>query len=569
VYGSISGRVMSEDGPVPFAGITVSPASGRGAGNSSRNATADAEGNFKVDGLRAIAWSVYAAAPGYVMDALPDDEEPDQPHHRVGDNVTIRMVKGGVITGRVLSATGEPVIAVRVGAELVSDAQGKRAKNAVLRQAVSGDFQTDDRGVYRIYGLPPGTYVVVASPASGFGPGGRRSPYDGDAPVYHPANTRDAAAEVVVNSGAETGGIDIQYRSEKGRAVSGKVIAPAPEGDRVGGFTSVTLTHAATGAVINTAFVGPRGRGENSASAFSMHGVPDGEYEIAAQRNSPGGDLAASAPRRVVVIGRDVAGIELTLKPLASVAGRLLLESASKCAAQRPASFEEQLFALRAEEAVAGEQKSATDPLRPTAPDRSGELAFRGLSAGRYRLVAQMLDEKWFIRSITFPIAAPASASKTSPRPAAKPSPAPSWVDAGRNGLNLKSGERLAGLIVNVTEGAAAIKGKVKVAEGATLPSRLRVHLIPVERERADDLLRYAETEANGDGAFRLSNLAPGKYWLLARSSARPDKSWPEAFDAAARTRLRREAEAANQVVELQPCQRLADYDLPLKKTPE
>lgn len=29
VYGSISGRVMSEDGPVPFANVTISPASGR------------------------------------------------------------------------------------------------------------------------------------------------------------------------------------------------------------------------------------------------------------------------------------------------------------------------------------------------------------------------------------------------------------------------------------------------------------------------------------------------------------------------------------------------------------
>ncbi len=546
-YGSINGRVTGEDGPVAFARITVSPARGRGRDASSRNATADAEGNFKVDGLRAMAWSVSASAPGYVI-ANSSDEEGNQPYHLIGDNVTIRMVKGGVITGRVLSATGDPVIAVRVNTQIVRDSEGRQGTGIALRVA-DGDFQTDDRGVYRIYGLPAGSYVVVASAASGmsgpggFGPGGRRSPYSGDAPVYHPSSTRDVAAEVVVNSGVETGGIDIQYRSEKGRAVSGKVTSTVS--DSSVGFVSVTLTHAASGTIFNTAFIGQGGagfgRGEASNNAFSMYGIPDGEYEVIAHRRSPGGESAASSPRRVVVSGRDVTGIDLVLKPLASITGNLQLESANKCENKRAASFEEQVFILDDDH---GSSRDPQQPLSPSVvPDRTGDFVFRELNAGLYRIAPKMLDENWYIRSMTIPIINSTNTAKTTVKTAVKPS----LSDVGRNGIAVKSGERVTGLIVTVVEGAAAIKGKVKGAEGARLPPGLQIHLVPMERVKADDALRYAEAKINGDGEFILRNLAPGKYWIVAS----PDTD---------RAKLRRTAETKNKIIELQPCQRLENY---------
>jgi hypothetical protein len=93
---------------------------------------------------------------------------------------------------------------------------------------------------------------------------------------------------------------------------------------------------------------------------------------------------------------------------------------------------------------------------------------------------------------------------------------------------------------------------------------RWRVHLVPVERERIEDVLRYAETLTGDNGAFRLRNLAPGKYWVLALpvKDDSPESTPPAALDPAARLRLRRAAEAANRVLELQPCQRLAKYEI-------
>ncbi|MBS1806836.1 MAG: carboxypeptidase regulatory-like domain-containing protein [Acidobacteria bacterium] len=565
IYGSITGRVVSEDGPLPFVSITVLPVSNnnRNPGTSFRNVTTDAEGNFKVDGLRASAWQVLPSAQGYVVESTND--EAASPYFRIGEAATIRMVKGGVITGRVLNSVGEPLIAVPVSVQYVRDAQGRPASGG----GTGGGFQTDDRGVYRIYGLQPGSYVVSAGRTGGGGGpgGGRLSPYEGDVPTYFPTATRDTAVEVSVSSGSETAGIDIQYRGNKGRAISGKITGATTDANARGfgspgggpGGISVTLTHAATGSMFNRTFVQSR----NGTNTYALYGVPDGEYEVTAERNSPADNDAASAPRRVVVTGRDVTGIDLVLMPLASVQARLQLETENKeikCETKRKAAFEEQLFVLQPEaESGSTQRQNIRRPIFDNhlgAPNRAGEMSFRNLNVGRYQLLTKLLDDNWYIRSITMP-GAPVKATAKAPAKA-------TTIDVARNGLNLRSGDKLTGVTVKVSEGAATVKGKVKAEENNSLPPMLRVYLVPIEKERADDVLRYAETGVSTDGAFSLGHLAPGKYWLTTRIEI--DDAQKKIHDNAERAKLRREAEVANVVVELQACQQLTNYEVQLKK---
>ena len=111
------------------------------------------------------------------------------------------------------------------------------------------------------------------------------------------------------------------------------------------------------------------------------------------------------------------------------------------------------------------------------------------------------------------------------------------------------------------------MSGKVVPAtEGARPPARLRIHLVPAEAGNANDVLRYAEALSRSDGAFSLSNIAPGKYWLIARAA--PDEEMsdsspaPIAWDANERVKLRHEAMAAKNEIELRPCRRIKDYVL-------
>ncbi|MDQ3009134.1 MAG: hypothetical protein M3X11_00300, partial [Acidobacteriota bacterium] len=127
------------------------------------------------------------------------------------------------------------------------------------------------------------------------------------------------------------------------------------------------------------------------------------------------------------------------------------------------------------------------------------------------------------------------------------------------------------------TDGAASVRGKVVLGKESKPPSRLRVHLVPVEPASNpasppalpalnDDVLRYSETFARADNTFNLTNLAPGKYWLLARAVAEDEPvdrpAQPVAWDAASRAKLRKQAEAAKVEIELKPCQRLTDQTL-------
>src|SRR6185295_10301534 len=136
-------------------------------------------------------------------------------------------------------SVGEPVIAVRVRATMVRDVRGEKP-----RAPFNSEQPTDDRGVYRIYGLRPGTYIVSAG-GPGFSP--TFNPYDSDAATFAPSSTRDNAAEVVVRSNDDST-IDIRYRGEPGHVISGAIKSGGPNG------ASISLAPSGSPILLSTTF---------------------------------------------------------------------------------------------------------------------------------------------------------------------------------------------------------------------------------------------------------------------------------------------------------------------------
>lgn len=543
--GEITGRVVTEDGaglPNMIVLLNAVARDARAASGASQTRTStDEDGNFKVAGLAPGRYSINIAnAKGYVRKLAPVDERQNPVFYSPGDSVTITMIKGGAITGRVTNTMGEPLIGAQVSAVMVRDAEGKP-----IRGGGSGRGRfTDDRGVYRIYGLLPGTYVVFTrTGASGPFP----TPYDGDVPTYHPSSTRDTAAEVAVTSGGEASGIDIRHRGDRGRTLSGVV----------SGGKEATPTTAASVALFDmsvtisawSSFVRPGAEG-----GFAFSGLPDGEYVVIARSAGDDGGMA-SAWRRVSLKGSDVTGVELKLLPLGSISGRVVIEaSPDACEGKRKIPLEE--FSPTVVRDDLSKDDLAFLPWRNFSSPRvneKGEFTINDVDPGHYRIGMRLPDANFYLKAVTSPSSVPARRGATA---------AVSHIS--RSGLALKQGEKLAGVTVTVAEGAASLRGKVAPEKaGARLPERLRAHLIPAEPNAADDVLRYAEAAVRADGAFVLTNLAPGKYWLMARikpgdePSDRPVR--PTAWDASERAKLRKEAEAMKIEVELKPCQRVAD----------
>jgi Carboxypeptidase regulatory-like domain len=546
--GEITGRVVNDVGrPVAGAPIIVIKA-GVKILSGIQTSTADDEGNFKVTGLGPGSYMVDANVPGYVIARAGSERD----YHRPGASVTINLVKGGVITGRVTDPYGEPMVGVRAQAFKVRELEGAQKYLGELREP-NGRL-TDDRGVYRLYGLEPGVYVVgVSNDQSGMYGGS----YPGrEAMTWHPSSPRATAAEIAVRGGEEIAGIDIRHREERGHMISGTVLgaaAPDPREDRI----TVMLTSGVDRQLVGMTFAnGPKG--------FAMFGALDGEYEIVASRMSrTQTDFASSAPRRVVVKGADVSGIELSIAPPASVSGRVKVESGgagkNPCedGAQARATVEGVLLSAAPDDDSRPSIQAITPYFRyfggamGGAPDEKGEFILSGLAAGRFRIKADLPDDGWYVRAITQP--APGAGKKPS--------------DASRDGIAVKAGEKLSGVEVVIAEGAASLKGRVvPEKEASKLPSRLRVHLIPSEVSAADDVLRYAETAVGADGGFGFKHIAPGKYLLHTRQSsekeANNDRSRPLAWDAVERAKLRREATAAKNEIELKVCQRVKEHVL-------
>ncbi len=532
VTGTIEGKVVNENGQ-PLGGATVFVRAVNAGIN--RTTIADGEGNFRVNGLETQLYIVNANSPAYTN--VPGD--PDAPqYYRLGDSARVELVRGGAITGTVTNALGEPMIAVRVRAVMIRDAKGQ-----IQRTPNFGAFEqpTDDRGIYRIYGLAPGTYLVSAGGSSFIPTSGM---YETDIPTFAPSSTRDTAAEVSVRSGEDVS-VDIRYRGEPGHSVSGSVKILGT------GNASLTLTRAGSGITVATTLQMPMMRG------FVFSGLSDGDYDLIAQEsitNPPSTQftLAFSEPKRITVKGADVTGIEVVTKPLGSISGKILFEptKAPECQGKRPPLLAETLVRFRRPE----KESDKDDPLAArlvsgsASPDTTGAFSLRNLLAGRYQFEPRFYARYWYLQSITMTSAGPR----------------PQRIDAAANWTTLKSGEHLSNLNITLAEGAASIRGAVPSTDSA-LPPPVVVYLIPNDRDKVEDVLRYFVTDI-ADGTFTFSSVPPGKYLALTQSTLDPQianlSKLRQPDTAAARAKLRSTAETKKTEIELKPCQNLAEYEL-------
>ena len=118
--GTITGRIVYEDGGgASNINVTLTPikanrqpASARGFGD---RAVTDEEGKFQFNGLAPGVYMINAFdSKGYVREPSSAAEMREQRYCRVGDNVTITMIRGGVITGRACrrAITGQNSVAL-------------------------------------------------------------------------------------------------------------------------------------------------------------------------------------------------------------------------------------------------------------------------------------------------------------------------------------------------------------------------------------------------------------------------------------------------------------------------
>jgi len=531
--GSIEGSVTDDGGrPIVDARISVS---GLNVDRNLKFESTDDEGRFHISNLSDGAYRVSVGAPSYVQSDINEiGPEGFTKLYHPGDVANFSLAKGGVITGTVTNQAGEPIVGLNVN--VVRVGQAETDLDTVFGLA----RPTDDRGVYRIYGLRAGKYVVyTGGEVGGFN---RSSPFEKDAPTYYPSSTRDTATILTVQAGQELADINIRYRGEPGFTISGTVTGS------VGKMAILSLAASGSNSPVSATF-SPEQDGRHS---FSFTGIPNGDYKLV----GVGGDNSAHPDSigslTVSVKNNDVTGVVVTLAPLGSVAGHVsLTETAdAQCKTTDRPGLDRVVVALQPE------KKQIVSPFLSkddqTAPDQHGDFRMDGLLVGNYRLRALLPTDDWYIQSVS----RAANKSQTTGQPE-KTSP------TSPESLSIKSGENTPGLAINLSTRAGSLSGQITTAssQNAQAISNLRLVLVPTEKERADDTLRYSEVPINSDGAFSFRNLAPGRYFLLSRVASEPENpARPLVWDSKERAKLLHDAETLGAPVEIKPCQATRDF---------
>lgn len=473
--GSVSGRITIKNKPAPGVVVGLRKGALENSYDPFDRAVTDAEGIYRLTNLPAGNYIVTVAAPAYV----PTDAE-DRKAIVVGEDenvegINFALVRGGVITGKVTDAEGRPVMLQQV--EIYNQTLIERRQGQAMPFPAMA-VQTDDRGIYRFFGVAPGRYKVAAGRGSEDYP--RASPSQTNyKQVFHPDAADPAKGAVIeVGEGSEAKDVDIslgrtmQTFSVSGRIVNSDANAPAPNvrfilrsmGQRMESVVAVTSSNA---------------RGD-----FVVEGLMPGKYSTALIMNE-GSDLRADATT-FEVVDADLSDVTIKLTRGASISGVVIVESESKAARARLTEMLVRGYVPPPSGVGHGNASSS-----PIAADGSFRLA--GLPKG----------------------AASISLGGTT---GAYPPHGFSILRIERDGMpaqriEVKEAEHVAGVKIVVGYGNAAIRGVVKIENGPAA-SGARVYVRVGKPGETSSALRQPIVDDRGN--FLVEGLPAGQYEITA-----------------------------------------------------
>lgn len=496
---SISGRVMAAESGLPLrhAIVTALPTRAPAPQERGRAATrlrglsarTDDEGRYTIVQVPEGEYSLMARRSGYVEQSF-GQLSARMPGRRVAvaegaamGPMDFQLQRGGVITGRVVDDAGEP--AERVTVRAVS----RQRVGRQTRLAGGTSDQTDDQGHFRLFGLSPGEYLVMAAPND------RRGWFGGDqvqgvetdvVATYGPGTVNPAEAMAVqVEPGLEAA-MDVQLVAAKVAAIRGRVLTSAGE-PLEGGFVRLQV---AEGGVTGGGMDMGRGGPIQADGRFDLEGVPPGTYTVIAQammgrgRGGPGGPVPEVGSQTIVVEGEDIA-LMLTTSPGSTVKGRVSVDGDASALANR----EVQVTAMPLSSSF-GPGFAARGRLTPAGTfELSG---VRGLQALRF----QSLPEGWWVKDVRV---------------------------AGQqalDGFDFGNGQAFTGVEVVLSSKPTGLIGSVTLPTGAVASDYTVVLFTQDEamwEETGPGRTSTVRLVRPGlDGAFKMQGLRPGDYFVLA-----------------------------------------------------
>ena len=324
----LRGVVVAADTGAPIRRAQVR-ASAPGA-QETRTTLTDEQGRFELRELAGGRYTITATKGGFIT-LQYGQRRPSEPGTPVDlaagqtlEKLVVGLPRGSVITGRIVDEFGEPLTGAQVRVLRYGYAAGARR----LLPAGQSD-RTDDQGTFRVFGLPPGEYVVSTTlnedRGGAFRPRGGNAddePATGYAPTYFPGTTNAGDAQrVTVGLGQEVSGIGFGLSLMPLAKVSGRVVGLA-------GLELAGMVMALPDDMVRQAMSPPRGAPVNADGTFELRGLAPGRYTlVVGGRGRRGGGEEPTGRASVAVSGVDLTGITIGLAPPAVVRGVVVTDT--------------------------------------------------------------------------------------------------------------------------------------------------------------------------------------------------------------------------------------------------
>ncbi len=479
---SVSGRVTIKEKGIGGVMVALRKSEVQMPYEPFQKATTDVDGFYRITNVPPGNYEVIPTVPAFVP---ADRKDPRAKHVLVGDDDTVEginfaLVRGGVITGRVTDADGRPLIQqqVTIFQENAFNQSSQQPQRPIFPATTA---QTDDRGIYRVYGLPAGRYKVASGRSDetfmgGTSPG--RSTYK---QVFHPDVTEQDKAKVIeVSEGSEANDVDItlgralQTFMATGRVIDGERGLPVPNVRfNVQRIVGQRLEFVNTLAVSNV-------QGD-----FIIEGLIPGKYGINMFPNQNQSNELRAETLNFEITDQDISGVVVKLVKGATVSGVVVIETEDKAVLAKLPELQ-----LRAYMTAAGGGMVSSSATSPIAPDGSFRLA--GLAGGNLFLNIGVPNRP--LPPKGFNVARMERDGVVATR-----------------GIEVKDGENVTGVRVILSYGSAIIRGVVALENGP-LPQGARVSISlgkPGERH-----LGLRPPVVDERGRFLIEGIPAGTYEL-------------------------------------------------------
>jgi hypothetical protein len=325
--GSIKGKVVAADSGRPMRRVQIALSSPDLS--ESRSISTTALGTFEFNDLPAGRYTISASRAGFIRLQYGQRRpgEPGRPLHLADaqhfTNADFSLPRTSSISGRITDEIGDPLPEVSI-----FPAQWKyfRGRRQLVRVAGGASFnQTDDTGQFRITGLEPGDYFVIAYSRATWTIDGR-PPTEriGFLPTYYPGTGKQPEAQrIKVPLGQDVAIGD--FALVPGRVATIAGTATTSTGLPLVGESVERSQHfdSPTG---GTSF-GMAGAKVNPDGSFLIKDVAPGEYRLSTRSPGDKDRPAEGVTLTVSVLGEDVAGVTLVTSAGGSISGRVISDT--------------------------------------------------------------------------------------------------------------------------------------------------------------------------------------------------------------------------------------------------